>query len=159
MPFEMGVIMNLVDKLNSDMKEAMKSKDTVRLSAIRLLRSAVTNEEKRKARPLTEDEVLKLLNTEIRKRNESMEAFSKAGRTDLLEKEEKELEILKRYAPAPLTEDEVRQIVREVILSLPREGKPQIGKVMPPVMSRIGGRTDGKVANRIVREELEKAEQ
>ncbi|MGV8124619.1 MAG: GatB/YqeY domain-containing protein [Candidatus Xenobiia bacterium LiM19] len=151
--------MNLVDKLNHDMKEAMKSKDTVKLSAIRLLRSAVTNEEKRKARPLTEDEVLKLLNTEIRKRNESIEAFSKAGRTDLLEKEEQELEILKSYAPTPFTEDEVRQIVREVILSLPKEGKPQIGKVMPPVMSRIGGRIDGKVANRIVREELEKAVQ
>jgi len=149
--------MNLLDRLNSDMKESMKSKDAIRLSAIRLLRSAITNEEKRKARALTEDEVLKLLNTEIRKHNESIDAFSKAGRTDLLEKEQQELEILKSYAPAPFTEDEVRLIVREVIDSLPKEGSPQMGKVMPQVMSRIGGRIDGKVANRIVREELEKS--
>ncbi len=149
--------MNLPEKLNHDLKEAMKSKDTVRLSAIRLLRSAITNEEKRKARPLTEDEILKLLNTEIRKRNESIEAFSKAGRTDLLEKEEQELGILKSYAPVPFTEDEARQIVKEVILSLQKEERTQMGKVMPQVMSRIGGRIDGKVANRIVREELEKS--
>lgn len=149
--------MSLLEKITNDMKEAMKQKDTLRLSTIRLLRSALTHEEKKTGKPLEENQVMDILFKEIKKRNESIEAFQKGGRTDLAEKEEKELAILKGLAPemtSSLSEDEVRAMVKEILAGFPKEEIPKLGKIMQLILPKTKGRMDGQLVNRIVREEL-----
>jgi uncharacterized protein YqeY len=149
--------MSLLEKINSDMKEAMKSKDSLKLSTIRLLRSGITHEEKKAGTSLTDEQVIDVLFKEIKKRNESIDAFKKGGRTDLAEKEQKELEILRELCPEltkPMTEEDVRTIVKEVMAGIPKEESPKLGKIMQLVLPKTKGRIDGQVVNRIVREEM-----
>ncbi|MDQ7822176.1 MAG: GatB/YqeY domain-containing protein [Candidatus Eremiobacteraeota bacterium] len=149
--------MSFTEMLSSEMKEAMKSKDALRLSVIRLFKSEITNEEKRQARLLEEAEVLEIFKKEMKKRNDAIDAFKKGGRNELAEKEEKELHILRSLSPTPLetlTEDQVREMVREIVASFPEGEKPQMGKIMPLVLPRTRDKIDGKTVNRIVRELL-----
>lgn len=146
--------MELKDKLGEDQKSALKGGDKIRLSTIRILRSEIRNEEIKKGDELNEDETIGVLAREARKRKEAIEEYQKAGRVDLVEKESKELEIIREYMPPELSDEELRSIIESVIEETKASSKRDLGKVMSAVMSRVKGRAEGGTVNQIVREML-----
>ncbi len=148
--------MNLKEKLNEDMRKALREKDTLRLSTIRLLLAAIQNLEiaKGKNKELKESDLMGALSSEAKKRKESIEAYKKGKREDLVEKETKELEIIKEYLPEELSEEELGQIVEETIEEVGAKDLKDMGKVMGAVMEKVKGRAEGKVVNQMVRERL-----
>ncbi len=147
--------MLLWEKLADDMKAAMKAGDALRVSVIRLVRSEVRNAEIAKGAPLTEDEVMQVVAKEAKRRREAIEQFQKGNRTDLVEKETAELQILSQYLPEQLDQAEVVRIAREVISELQAASKSDKGKVMSVLMQRVRGRADGKLVSQIVDSLLE----
>ena len=147
--------MSLTERLNNDMKQAMKDKDKVRLSVIRMVRTAIKNAEIDQQRTLSDDEVIAVLNREMKQRRDSLQAFESAGRQDLIEEVKQEIQILIDYLPAQMSEDEVRAVVREVIAEVGAAGKSDMGKVMSALMPKVKGRADGKLVNQIVGQELQ----
>lgn len=109
--------MSVMERLNQDMKQAMKDKAALKLSVIRMVKAAFQNEEINKGRQLSEDEELTILTRELKQRRESLHEFEKGGRLDLAEKTREEIEVLSAYLPVQLSENEVREIVREAIAS------------------------------------------
>lgn len=148
--------MDLKEKIEADFKEALKNKEELKLSTLRMLRAGFKNEEIKKGSPLDKEEILKLIKSEIKKRKDSLESFKKAGREDLVSKEEKELDILKKYLPQQLGEEELKNIIKETIQDLSEAEKQNFGKVMGKVMAKVKGSAEGQLVNRLVKEELEK---
>lgn len=146
--------MSIFDQLTEDMKRAMKAGEKDRLATIRLLRGYLKNEAIDKQKELSEEEELAVLASAAKKRKESIEAYQQGGRADLVEKEQKELEVIQSYLPQPLTRDEVEKIVNEAIASVGATTIKDLGKVMPVVMQQVQGRADGKQVNEIVRSKL-----
>jgi len=142
--------MLLWEKLANDMKAAMKARDALRVSVIRLVRSEVRNAEIAKGAPLTEDEVMQVVAKEAKRRREAIEQFQKGNRADLVEKETAELQLLLQYLPEQLDQAEVVRIAREVISELQAASKSDKGKVMSVLMQRVHGRADGKLVSQIV---------
>ncbi|MGC8820204.1 MAG: GatB/YqeY domain-containing protein [Fervidobacterium sp.] len=146
--------MSLKEKILNDMKEAMKDKDELRLRVLRSIKTAIgyfeVEGEKKEA---TDDDIQKLILKEIKKRQESIEAYKQAGREDLAKVEEEELKILQEYAPKMLSREEIQTIVKEVIEQLNATQK-DFGKVMKEVMTKVKGAADGKLVNEIVKEML-----
>ncbi|MEO2083704.1 MAG: GatB/YqeY domain-containing protein [Desulfurobacteriaceae bacterium] len=147
--------MGLKERLREDMKEAMKSKDKVKLSTIRMINSLIKNAEIEKRGELTDDEIVQLLMKYAKQRRESIEMYEKGGRQDLVEKEKAELAVVESYLPKQLSEDELKEIVKKAIEETGASSAKDLGKVMKAVMPRVKGRADGSVVNRIVREMLE----
>lgn len=147
--------MSLLDRLNQDMKEAMKSKDRLRLNVIRMIKASLQNEAIKLGKELSEDEELTVLNREVKQRKDSLQEFEKAGRADLAEQVKQELEYVQHYLPEQLSEEELLQIVRETIAEVGATSKADIGKVMAKIMPKVKGRADGSLVNKIVRTELE----
>src|SRR5699024_3248400 len=125
--------MRVLDQLNNDMKEAMKAKDRERLTTIRMIKSALQNEEIDKGRELEADEELAILSREKKQRLESYEEFEKAGRTDLMDKLDDEIAIVDKYLPEQLSEDEIRDLVDETIEEVGAESMKDMGDVMSNV--------------------------
>jgi len=146
---------DLKSRLNTDMKEALKAGDRIRLSTIRLVLSEIKNAEIEKRGELTEDELLGVLSKEARKRREAIEEFERGGRKDLVFKESEELKILKGYMPRQLSDEEIRKVIREAIEETGASSPRDLGKVMGVVMPKVRGKVDGKVVNRIAAELLE----
>jgi len=146
--------MSLMDKLNDDMKQAMKTKDKLKLSVIRMVKSSVKNEEINQGKELSDDEVLALFNRELKQRRDSLQEFDKAGREDLAEQARAEIEVILQYLPKQLDEAEIRQIVEETIKQVGATSKKDLGKVMGAMMPRIKGKADGNQVNKIVQELL-----
>ncbi len=146
--------MSLTQRLEQDMKPALKNKDKTKLSVIRMVRSAIKNAEIERGRPLEEGEVLDVLSRELKQRKESLQEFEKAGRTELVEKMKSEIAVVEAYLPAPLSEEELRELARQVIDEVGASSPADMGKVMKEIMPRVKGRADGKEVNRIVRELL-----
>ena len=142
--------MNLSERLADDLKKAMKDKDKVRLSVIRMVRSAVKNREIDPGTTLSDEEVLVVIQKELKQRRDSLQAFESAGRTDLIDEVQAEIDILSEYLPAQLSEDELRDIVKRIITEVGAVGKSDVGKVMGKVMPEIRGRADGKLAQQVV---------
>lgn len=146
--------MSMKEKIMSDMKEAMKNKDELRLRVLRAIKTAIgyfeVEGEKREA---TDDDIVKIILKEIKKRQESVEAYRQAGREDLAQAEEEELKVLQEYAPKMLSREEVQAIVKQVITELSATQK-DFGKVMKEVMTRVKGSADGKMVNEVVKELL-----
>lgn len=142
--------MTLKEKLQEDLKTAMKNKDTVRLSVIRLAKAAVMNLEIARGHQLSDEEVIEVLAKEVKQRNDSLVEFEKAGRKDLVENLQKEILIVQEYLPAPLSETEVRKLIEEVIAEVGASSKKDMNKVMPVLMPKVKGRADGKLVNQIV---------
>ena len=142
--------MSLIDKLQEDMKLALKAKDELRLSTIRLLRSSVSYARIEKGDELTDDEVLAVISRAAKQRRESVDAAERAGRTDIAQRENAELEILNEYLPKQLDEAEVESIAREIIAQVGAQDMKDRGKVMGPLMQKIRGKADGKIANVVV---------
>src|SRR5699024_3660781 len=146
--------MSILDQLNEDMKAAMKAKEKERLTTIRMVKAALQNEKIAKGRELTPDEEITNLSREKKQRMDSYEEFSKAGREDLVEKLEKELEVVNQYLPEQLSDDEVRSIVKETIDEVGAESMKDMGKVMTNIMPKVAGAADGSKINQMVKEEL-----
>ena len=148
--------MSLKEQLTEDMKQAMKAKEAgkQRLSVIRMVRAAIKNVEIDSKKELTEEGVLDIVAKEVKMRRDSMDEFKKANRQDLVEQLEQEIAILLPYLPQQLTEEEVRALVSEAVAATGATTSKEMGKVMAVLMPKVKGRTDGKLVNTIVREEL-----
>lgn len=149
----------LIQKINKDLKEAMKNKDAQVVSVLRMLISAMHNEAialKKKDEGLNEEEEIKVLKREAKKRKDSIEQFEKGGRSELADQEKKELEILQKYLPEEMSEKEIRKVVEEVMAEMGEVLPSQFGKVMGTVMAKVKGKADGAVVSRVVKEALSK---
>ena len=146
--------MSLEEKLLEAMKDAMKSNDRLRLSAIRMMRSAVKNKEIEVRRTLSDEDVIRVIQGMVRKGEESLEQFEKGGRADLVEKEKKEIEILKSFLPQALGQEEILKIIDECIQETQASSLKDLGKVMKSIMPKLGGKADGKLINQLVKEKL-----
>jgi uncharacterized protein YqeY len=142
-------------RLDADMKQAMKDKDKIRLSTIRMVRTAIKNAEIDQQKTLSEDEVLAILNRELKQRRDSLQAFESAGRVDLVEAVKQEIDVLMDYLPKQLSEDELTELVRQAIQETGASSKADMGKVMSVLMPKVKGRADGKVVNQIVQQHLQ----
>ena len=143
--------MSLKSEIQEAVKIALKSGDAVTLSTLRLLLSALHNEEIKLRKELTADEIQKTITTLCKQRSESIELFRKGGREELAQKEEAEILVLKRYLPQPLSEDEVTALIRTSIDEAGAKGIGDLGKVMKLLMPKVAGRSDGKRVNEMAK--------
>jgi uncharacterized protein YqeY len=146
--------MGLKAQIQEATKSAMKGGDRLTLSTLRFLLAAIHNEEIKVRRELTEEEVLKTISSLCKQRQDSIESFRTGGRKDLVEKEEAELGILRRFLPQALTEEEVRDLIRVSIDEVGAKGIQDLGRVMKQIMPKLAGRAEGKQANELAREML-----
>lgn len=147
--------MSLRDKLNEDLKAAMKAGEKVRLEAIRSLRASVLEFEKSGAnRQMTEDEEIKMLTTAAKKRREAYDIYAQNNRPELAEKEKAELEIITTYLPKQLSKEEVEARVSAVIAETGAAGPQDTNKVIPILMKEMKGKVDGKLVQEIVKQKL-----
>ncbi len=149
--------MTLKDRISEDLKGAIKSGDKPRLSVVRLLKSEIINKEIQKGGELEEDEIFGLLSSMIRKRKEATEQFKSADRQDLVDRETKELEILRGYQPAQLSETELQQFIDETIKEIGADDISVLGEVMKTVMPKLRGRAEGALIRDMVAKCLKSA--
>lgn len=147
--------MLLRDKVNADMTAAMKAKDAARLSALRMLKAAIMNKGVEKGHDLDDAEVLQVVSSLVKQRRDSVEQFSKAGRTDLVAKETGEITVLEQYLPPAASAEEIEAAVSAAITETGATSAKDMGKVMKAVMPMLAGKNaDGKAVNEIVRRKL-----
>jgi uncharacterized protein YqeY len=145
---------SLKEKLNADLRQAMKGGDTLRRSVIRLVLAAVKNAEIAKRGTLEDGDILGIIAKDIRQHQESIEAFKQGNRQDLVTKEEAELAVLNEYLPKQLTRDEIIAEARLTIEEVGAQGPGDKGKVMPKIIAKLKGRADGREINEVVTELL-----
>ncbi len=151
--------MSLTEQLQADMKTAMRDGDTHRRDTLRMVIAAAQNAAKKKREPLSDEEALAVITKEVKQRRESIDAFKGAGREDLADKEQAEIDVLSPYLPEQMAEDEVRALVVEAI-KVTGAGSPRdMGQVMGQLMPRVKGRADGKLVSSLVNQELAKVAQ
>ncbi len=138
-----------LETIDQDLKQAMRDKNELVLSSLRNLKSEIKNVEIAKQKPLSEDEVIQVVSKKVKQHKDSIESFTAGSRTDLVEHEQKQMEVLQKYLPAQMSEDDVRAVVKTVISEVGSE----FGKVMKEVMAKTKGKTDGSVVSKIVKEE------
>ena len=143
--------MDLKTDIKEAVKVAMKSGDAVTLSTLRLLLAALQNEEIRLRRELVPEEIQRTIATLCKQRIEAIDLYRKGKRDDLAQKEEAELVVLKRFLPQPLSEDEVKSLIRASIAEASAQGIQDLGKVMKLVMPKVSGRSDGKRVNELAK--------
>jgi uncharacterized protein YqeY len=148
--------MSLKEKIRQDMVSATKSRDLVALSTLRMLLASVKNREIELRKEADDAEVMKIIATSIKQRNESVELYDKGGRSDLVEKETREKEVLEAYLPPQMNREDLVSLIEEVISEVGALGVRDIGKVMKDLMPRVTGRADGKEVSDLVREILSK---
>lgn len=144
--------MTLHDRFSGDLKESLKGGNSIKSSVIRLLKSAVKYREIEKKAPLSDDEVIEVIMSGIKQRRDSIEQFSKGGRSDLVEKETTEIGILQAYLPQPLTDEELVDEVKAAMKEVGATSAKDMGKVMKAVMPRLKGRAEGTKVSSIVKE-------
>lgn len=145
----------LKEKLMEDYKEALRQRDTVKVSTLRMLRAVIHNAEIDKGDELRDEEVVKVIQSEVRKEREALEAFERGGREDLAADARRRIEILESYLPRMLSEDEIREAALKVIEEVGALSPKDMGKVMSKLMPQLKGRADGSLVSRVVRELLE----
>ncbi len=148
--------MSLKDRIEEELKNALRQKEKVKLSTLRLLKASLHNAEIEKKEELNDDEVIEIVAREVKKRKEAIEEYNKGNRPDLAQKESEEKGILEEYLPEQLSEEEIKKIIDEVINEVEASEPNDVGKVMGQVMPKVKGRADGKVVNQLVREALSK---
>jgi uncharacterized protein YqeY len=146
--------MSLKDRLTEEMKVAMKAHDDLRLSTIRMVRSAVKNREIELKRELDDPGISEVISSLVKQRRESIRLFGQAERHDLVEKEEKELAVLCAFLPPQLARAELEELVARVIVECGAQGGKDIGKVMKALAPHVAGRADGKAVADVAREKL-----
>ena len=147
--------MPLADQVNADITTAMKGREQARLSALRMLKAAIMNKGVEKGRDLDDGEVLQVVSSLVKQRRDSVEQFSKAGRTDLAEKESAEIAVLERYLPPAASAADIDAAVAAAIAETGASSPKDIGKVMKAVMPKLAGASaDGRAVNEAVRRKL-----
>ena len=147
-------IMTLLNRLNDDIKVAMKAKDKETLSVLRMMKASIQNEEIKKGESLSPDEELTVLSREMKQRKDSLQEFKQANRDDLVDKVSAEITIVEKYLPEQLSEDELRDIVSSAIDETGASSMKDFGKVMGAVMPKTKGKADGQSVNALVKEYL-----
>ena len=147
--------MSLVERIQKELTAAMKEKDELRLSVLRMTKSALKNKEVEKMHPLEDAEALQVLQTQVKQRRESVEQFTQGGRMDLAEKETKEIAILEGYLPAAAGDTEMAQAIEAAIAETAANSPKQMGAVIKAARARLAGKTvDGKLLSERVRDRL-----
>ncbi len=147
--------MKLADQVNTDIANAMRAKEPVRLSTLRMLKTALTNKSIEKSRELDDTEGVQVIGTLIKQRRDSIEQFQKGGRQDLVDREAAEIKVLEEYLPPPVSEAELGAIIDAVVSETGASSPKDMGKVMKGVMGRLAGRTaDGRVVSEMVKKRL-----
>jgi uncharacterized protein len=146
--------MSLIVRLEEELKQAMVARDEPRRDALRLILSSLRSAEKELQRPLHDDEELQVLQRERKRRLEAAEAFRGGGREEQALGEEQELAVLEEFMPAPLSEDELEEIIDDAIAEVGATSIRDLGRVMADVMPQVSGRADGSVVSQLVREKL-----
>ncbi len=141
-------------RLQNDLKEAMRSSDTTRRDVVRFLRSEIHNVEIERGRPLSDDEIIAVVQRQIKQRHDSIEQFDRGGRQDLVEIERGQIAILEQYLPPQLSDSDVLAIAREVVRELQASGPGDMGRVMPTLRQRIGSRAQGSAVAQAARAAL-----
>lgn len=151
--------MSLRNQIPEDLKNALREKKTLELSVLRMLQAAIRNREIDNREELSDQQVIQVVSSEVKKRRDAAEEFSKVNREDAAEREKREIDVLMKYLPEQLSEDEITEKVKSAILQSNASSIKDLGAVMKIVMPELKGKADGKIINKIVREELEKLEQ
>lgn len=147
--------MSLRDRLNDDLKAAMRAKDHARLSVIRGIKAAVLAAETRAERiTLDDDGILAVIVKEVKERQDALVEFERAGRQDLVDKTRKDITLLEEYLPEPLSEDELRRLVEETLQELGATGPRDMGRVMGALLPKVRGRVDGRHVSDVVKAAL-----
>ena len=145
---------SLKERLDGDLKDAMRNKDSIRRTVLRTIISEIRNAEIAKQEALDDEGVLVVMTKQAQQRRDSIEAFKSASRSDLVESESAELKIISEYLPEQLSEDEIKVVITEVISQVEAKGSSDMGKVMKEIMQRVRGRADGKMVSAIVTSRL-----
>jgi uncharacterized protein YqeY len=145
----------LIEKILQDYQAALKQRDTIRASILNFLRSEMNYYaiEKKKDK-LDDQDIIVVIKKQVKSHQDSIEQFEKGNRADLVEKEKKELEILKSYLPQEISEADLKKVIEEVIAAIPNATIKEMGKIMKEVMAKTAGRADGKLISDLVREKL-----
>jgi hypothetical protein len=146
--------MSLYETLDSTFKESLKAKDSLKVSVLRMVRAALKNKEVELIRKLEDDEILRVLSSQIKQRKDAMEQFRQGGRSDLADKEEQELAILESFMPKALDAEELKSGIQAVIAETGASSMKDMGKVMKEAMRRFAGRADGKEVSEMVKKQL-----
>ncbi|HEY6010357.1 MAG TPA: GatB/YqeY domain-containing protein [Nitrospirota bacterium] len=146
--------MELRERIDTDIKQALKSGAKDKLSALRMLSAALKNKQIDKRRPLTEEEVVETVRSLIKQRKDSIEQFAKGGRQDLVDKETAEVVVLEVYLPQQLSREELETMVRDAVTQTGAQGAKDMGKVMKALIPAVGGRADGKLISELVKQAL-----
>ena len=150
-----GIFMNLYERLDSDVKKALKEGNSLKVSVLRMVLSVIkTLQIEKNIKSLDDDSVIQILQRNAKQHRESIEQFGKGGRQDLVDKESSELKILDEYLPKQMTEEELRALVKTAIADTGAVLKSDTGKVMKAVMEKAKGKADGKTINKLVGELL-----
>ncbi len=144
----------LKEQLASDLKDAMKAKDEIKKNAVQMVRAGVLQVEKDKKITLDDEGIIEVIAKEVKKRKDVLPDFEKAGRADLIEATQREIEILTKYLPSQLTEEELDKIVSETVSETGASSMKDMGKVMSALMPKVKGRADGKTVNELVKKHL-----
>jgi uncharacterized protein len=147
--------MSLMETVNAGIREAMKARDAERLAPLRMLKSALTNREIERARPLTDAEDLQVVSSLIKQRRESIEQFERGGRPDLVLKETAEIAVLEAFLPPAMSREDLERLVDEAVKETGATSTRDLGRVMKALMPRLAGAgADGKLVNELVRARL-----
>jgi uncharacterized protein YqeY len=146
--------MELREKIDADVKDALKSGAKDKVSTLRMLNAALKNKQIDKRRPLTEEEVIETVRSLIKQRKDSIEQFGKGGRQDLVDTETAEVAVLEIYLPKQLSREELEPMVRDAIAQSGAQGARDMGKVMKALVPLVGGRADGKMISELVKNAL-----
>jgi uncharacterized protein len=145
---------SLIARIEDELKQARLARDNERRDALSLILASLRSAEKELQRPLSDDEELQVLQRERKRRLEAAEAYDQAGREELADAEEFELDVLEEFMPEPLDEDELEEIVDDVIAEVGATSLRDLGRVMADVMPQVSGRADGSTVSQLVREKL-----
>lgn len=151
--------MSMLEKVNEDLKASMKARDEIRNNTLRQIKTAVMNAEIKKGQAMTDEEVSAVIFSLVKSHNDSIESFKKGGRPELVEKEERELSILKTYLPEQVSDEELKKIIGEAIAETGASSAKDMGKVMGRIMPKVKGKADGSKINLLVKQLLEKPAQ
>ncbi|MCC0631411.1 MULTISPECIES: GatB/YqeY domain-containing protein [unclassified Clostridioides] len=147
--------MSLKQKLQEDLKSSMKNKDTVRKSVVTLIRASIKQYEVDNRTELNEDGIIDVIAKQLKQRRDALVEFEKAGREDLIKETEAEIEVLKEYLPQQLSEEELEEIVKCTISEVGATSMKDMGKIMSVIQPKVKGRADGKLINKLVKQNLQ----
>ena len=146
--------MMLAERINNDLKDSMKNKDSFKLGVIRMIKGAMQLEKKDPRAELTDEEVIKVISKQIKMRNDAIAEFEKANRQDLISQNEKEIEILNSYLPPRLSDEEINKILDDTFSLVNPTSSKDMGKIMKEVSSKVAGRADMSVVSTLIKERL-----